>query len=44
MGDPVPPGHLEHEDDEDKAEEDVEPGEGEADVEHLLQKIMDQDS
>ena len=32
---PVPPGHLEHEDDEDEAEEDVEPGEGEADVDDL---------
>ena len=32
---PVPPGHLEQEDDEDEAEEDVEPGEGEADVDDL---------
>ena len=35
VADPVPPGHLKHEDDEDKAEEDVEPGEGEGDVDDL---------
>ena len=35
VGVPVPPGHLEQEDDEDKAEEGVEAGEGEADVDDL---------
>ena len=39
----TPPGHLKSYEEEQEDEEDVQAGEGEADVEHLLEKFMDQD-
>ena len=40
----TPPGHLKSCEEEQEDEEDVQAGEGEADVEHLLERFMDQDS
>ena len=40
----TPPGDLKSCEEEQEDEEDVQAGEGEADVEHLLEKFMDQDS
>ena len=40
----TPPGHLKSCEEEEEDEEDVQAGEGEADVEHLLERFMDQDS
>ena len=40
----TPPGHLKNCEEEQDDEEDVQAGEGEADVEHLLEKFMDQSS
>ena len=40
----TPPGHLKSCEEEQADEEDVQASEGEADVEHLLEKFMDQNS
>ena len=40
----TPPGDLKSCEEEQEDEEDVQASEGEADVEHLLEKFMDQDS
>ena len=40
----TPPGHLKSCEKEESDKEDAVPGEGEADVEHLLENFMDQDS